>query len=103
MNPPYSTDLIPKFVDKLKMHVEAGEVTEAIVLVNNATETAWFNSLIDIASAIVFPKGRVKFYTPEGNGGTPLQGQAVIYIGKRENEFMERFKSFGWGAFLREV
>ena len=77
MNPPYAAELIPQFCDKLKLHVERGEVPEAIVLINNATETVWFNTLISVAAAVVFPKGRVKFCLPDGKTGAPLQGQAV--------------------------
>jgi len=100
LNPPYAGELIPQFIDKLKTHVENGDIEQAIVLVNNATETAWFNSLISISAAVVFPKSRVKFYMPDGKTGAPLQGQAVIYIGQNPKVFMEVFSPFGWGAFL---
>ena len=100
MNPPYAGDLIPLFCDKLKEHVVSGDIEQSIVLVNNATETAWFNTLISVASAVVFPKTRVKFYMPDGKIGAPLQGQAIIYIGSNSQAFMEIFRPFGWGAFI---
>jgi hypothetical protein len=96
MNPPYASELISIFCDKLL----SSDINQAIVLVNNATETAWFNSLIKKAKAIVFPKGRVKFYTPNGSNGTPLQGQAVIYFGGNKDLFLKEFGSVGWGASL---
>ena len=98
MNPPYAGELIPLFCDKLKAHVERGDVTEAIILVNNATETSWFHNLISAASAVVFPKGRVRFYMPGGKSGTPLQGQAVIYAGDNRSKFLDVFGEFGWGC-----
>jgi len=98
MNPPYASDLIGKFCDKLDASI--GQVTQAIVLVNNATETAWFSTLIELASAVVFPRGRVKFWKPDGTAGAPLQGQAVIYIGEFPGSFMDEFSVFGWGAIL---
>jgi len=100
MNPPYAGELIPKFCDKLRLHVESGDVTQAISLTNNATETAWFNTLVGISSAILFPKSRVKFYMPDGKTGTPLQGQCIFYIGDNPKSFMEAFEPFGWGAYL---
>jgi len=103
MNPPYAADLIPRFVDKLSMHYQHGGVDEAIVLVNNATETVWFNELVSVASAVIFPKSRVRFYMPDGKTGAPLQGQAVLYLGRNPGFFMMAFSSFGWGAYLREV
>jgi phage N-6-adenine-methyltransferase len=96
LNPPYSTDLISKFITKL---IES-DINQAIVLVNNATETNWFNELVCSASAIVFPKGRIKFYTPNKETGAPLQGQAIIYIGNHPARFIDEFKQYGWSAYL---
>ena len=101
MNPPYSSDLIGKFVDKLVE--ERGNYNQAIVLVNNATETEWFNKIVSIASAVCFPKSRVKFYMPDGKTGAPLQGQAILYIGNNIQSFMDAFAGFGWRAMLYEL
>ena len=98
MNPPYASELIGLFTGKLVRHFETGGVTEAIALVNNATETGWFNSLVSVASAVVFPRARVKFNMPGGETGAPLQGQAVVYLGDKPDTFLDEFCSFGWGA-----
>lgn len=100
LNPPYSSDLIGHFCKKLVGEFTAGRTLEAIVLVNNATETGWFSTLVEAASAVVFPKGRVKFWGPDGQGGAPLQGQAVLYFGRHPVKFMTEFHGFGWGAYL---
>lgn len=96
MNPPYASDLIGKFVDKLI--AERQNYRQAIVLVNNATETEWFNKIISISSAVCFPKSRVKFYMPDGKTGAPLQGQAVLYIGENKDKFYSAFACVGWCA-----
>lgn len=96
LNPPYASDLIGKFIDKLIS--ERQNYKQAIILVNNATETEWFNKIISIASAVCFPKSRVKFYMPDGKTGAPLQGQAVIYIGDNIAAFCEAFSGIGWCA-----
>lgn len=98
MNPPYASELIVKFISKLRE--ERDNYKQAIVLVNNATETEWFNNIIDIASAVCFPKSRVKFYMPDGKTGAPLQGQAVIYIGDNREKFIKVFSSIGWVALV---
>lgn len=100
LNPPYAGELIGKFCNKLAAHWARNEVTEAIVLVNNSTETAWFESMTECASAIVFPKTRVRFLDPEGKPGAPLQGQAIFYMGPNADKFRAEFYKFGWGATL---
>ena len=74
LNPPYSTDLIGQFTDKL-IH---SDFNQAIVLVNNATDIEWFCKLAERADAVVFPKGRVKFHKPDGSTGAPLQGHSAM-------------------------
>lgn len=100
LNPPYSSTLLPRFIDKLIEHIRAGDINEAIVLVNNATETTWFSKLTDIATAIIFPKGRIRYYMPGRKTGVPLQGQAFIYYGSQAELFLEVFQKFGWGAYI---
>ena len=96
MNPPYSTALLSQFADKLI----SSNFSQAIVLVNNATETAWFEKMISKASAIVFHKGRIRFVKRDGEHGAPLQGQAFIYYGDNAERFLEVFSKYGWGARL---
>jgi ParB family chromosome partitioning protein len=97
MNPPYAQPLIANFARAVAAKFSNKEITEAIVLVNNATETEWFNKMIKHASAICFPNGRIRFVNKEGKpGGAPLQGQAVLYFGSKIQKFISEFKSFGW-------
>ena len=97
MNPPYAQPLISQFVEKLIEKFLSGEVKKACVLVNNATDTTWFHSIVRISSAICFTKGRVRFIDVNGNPGAPLQGQAIIYIGKTDAyKFCETFSEIGF-------
>jgi ParB family chromosome partitioning protein len=95
MNPPYARPLVDQFCGKLCEEVANGNVSEAIVLVNNATETVWFQRMPEIAKAICFPSGRVKFWHPERESA-PLQGQAALYFGERVREFCAEFAEFGF-------
>lgn len=95
MNPPYSQPAVEHFAQKFANSVESGDVTAAVVLVNNATETAWFHTLAGAAKAICFPRGRVKFWSPNQESATPLQGQALLYAGPKVDKFIDGFGPFG--------
>lgn len=96
LNPPYSMPLIQGFAEKVVEH----EFEQAIVLVNNATDTRWFRMMVESADAILFTTGRVKFYKPDSNKCSPLQGQALMYYGENPGRFLEVFSKFGWGVAL---
>lgn len=95
MNPPYAQPLIGQFAERLAEQYRKGNVTAAIVLVNNATDTAWFHSLAEEASAMCFPRGRIRFWHPD-KVSAPLQGQAFIYLGEDQEAFAAEFAQFGF-------
>lgn len=96
LNPPYAAGLVDKFTAKLCEHVDSGDVTQAVVLVNNSTETGWFQELATRASAICFPKSRIRFFDEKWElRDSPLQGQAFLYFGDRVKSFCELFGEFG--------
>ncbi len=95
MNPPYAMPLIEQFAAKLAAEVSASRVKQAIVLVNNATDTAWFADLASASSAVCFPRGRIRFWNPSGDKGAPLQGQAMLYVGHRVDRFVKEYKQYG--------
>ena len=101
MNPPYNAESVVKFTEKFVDEYEAGHINEGIVLVNNATETSWFVNMVNVASAIVFPRGRIRYESSTRESLAPLQGQAFLYFGENTDKFFEAFSEIGWGAIIR--
>ncbi len=95
LNPPYRSPDIEPFADKFARHVGTGEITAGVVLVNNATDTQWFRMLADAATAFCFPAKRFRYWQPDHETNTALQGQAVIYAGPDAAGFCQRFAALG--------
>lgn len=96
MNPPYAQPLMSQFAEAVSSKYESGEIVSAIVLVNNATETSWFQRMLTSANAVCFVKSRIKFIDQHGKpSGAPLQGQAVLYFGKCVLDFSKEFQKHG--------
>ena len=95
MNPPYAQPFITQFCQRVAAFYRSGEVSEAVVLVNNASETRFFQALDSEADAVCFPKGRIKFWYPDKPSFTPLQGQAIFYLGPHSDRYREVFGQFG--------
>lgn len=95
LNPPYSQPLIAQFAEAVASRHEAGEFEQACILVNNATETAWFQRILSVAAGVCFPSSRIRFLSPEGKPGAPLQGQAILYLGNNYQGFADAFAEFG--------
>ena len=92
LNPPYARGLIDRFVYKL---IGSHEVTEAIMLTNASTDTAWFHAAATASTALCITRGRIKFLTPDGIKGSPPNGQAFFYYGANPKKFAHAFKDVG--------
>src|SRR5699024_8773873 len=96
LNPPYAQPLIQFFAEKVADEVVEGNVSEAIVLVNNATETKAWQYMAKSCTAVCFPRGRIRYLDASGSpANTPLQGQSFVYFGANTAKFLEAFREFG--------
>ncbi|WP_371193593.1 DNA N-6-adenine-methyltransferase [Glaciecola sp. SC05] len=96
MNPPYSRQLINASVDLFLKHWHEGCITQGIVLVNNATETKWFQHLLTQSSAICLVSKRIAFENRDGkhvSGNT--RGQVFLYFGPKVAHFKKTFSKVG--------
>lgn len=101
VNPPYGDGTVDEFAVKLLLELDAGRATQAIFLVNNCTETKWFQSLVSHAAAVCFPCGRISFWSPDRASKTPLQGQAILYFGTNAKRFKRVFSGIGFTSLVR--
>lgn len=94
LNPPYGKRM-EKWIEKLKNH------GNGIALIFARTETKlFFNHVWDDADAILFVKGRIKFYNLEGQQvGTP--GAPSVFIGYGEENAEALANSGIAGKFIR--
>jgi hypothetical protein len=69
-------------------------MTEAIILVNNATDTAWCQSLLVSLTACMLGK-RLAFWRHDHTDVGARQGQIVFYYGPNENRFEKIFSQYG--------
>jgi phage N-6-adenine-methyltransferase len=96
MNPPYGRKLIDASIDIFLTNLSNDSISQAIVLVNNATETRWFHSLLNYTDAICFPDRRIAFETDDGkhvSGNT--RGQVFFYFGHKVDNFEDIFGKIG--------
>lgn len=96
MNPPYSSGMCGKAVDTFLGEFQAGSFKEGIVLVNNATDTLWWDSLMRLASAVCFTDHRIAFWNVDGKASSGnTRGQAFVYFGKDVARFAREFDRHG--------
>ena len=96
MNPPFKSELIKKFVPKLINHYLNGDITEAILLTNSCTETAWYQKALETATAYCHPKHRLKFYDPNNKTQSAQRPQTFFYFGNNPQKFYEIFSPKGY-------
>ena len=96
MNPPYAQPYIEQFMVKLSDEYQNGNVSEAIALTHNYTDTKWFQYAQERATAICFTRGRISFESPTGAKASPTQGQAFFYYGDNLEAFFREFSQYGF-------
>jgi phage N-6-adenine-methyltransferase len=96
LNPPYGRVEVALFVEKLIYHCQQSDVTAAILLTHNYTDTKWFHAAAAASQMICFTRGRIAFEDNAGETCTPAQGQSFFYFGAETTRFVERFHDIGF-------
>jgi phage N-6-adenine-methyltransferase len=96
LNPPYSHPLVEQFTAKLLAEIDAGRVTEAIVLLNNASDTRWMQAMFRRGTLLCLVRGRIRFVNERNEPAmSPRDAQFVLYYGTRPEAFMTAFADIG--------
>lgn len=97
LNPPYGRGEEGSNQDiwsaRLIDQYERGNTTAAILLVNAAVDTRWFQRLFHYP--VCFPAQRINFLTPEPSVSGSTHGSALVYFGRDKSRFFEVFGRFG--------
>jgi hypothetical protein len=98
LNPPYGKTKNQSnqglWAHKLIAEYKAGNIKEAILLVNNYTGYQWFWPLMDYPMCI--PKDLISFLRPDGSTGGKAKASSVfIYLGPNFKRFKAEFSQFG--------
>lgn len=97
MNPPYSQGLCRRAVERFIEQYEAKRFVEAIVLVNNATDTRWFKALVAHCDAVCFTSHRISFWNADRKRmSANTRGQAFFYFGRKQATFRREFDKHGF-------
>lgn len=101
MNPPYSGQLVRAAVEKFVEEFSLGHFKTGILLVNNATETRFFQLLLGSAKGVCFTNHRISFYNADGKRiSSPTRGSAFFYFGPGTLSFCREFTKFGFALAL---
>lgn len=94
MNPPYGRG-VGHWVGKLTDSIYTGDVTEAVLLTNVSSSSAWFVGVWS-ACSLCFPRERIRFSAPGGGfGPRPTHDSVIAYWGARVQQFEHRFRHHG--------
>ena len=95
MNPPYSRELLPKFMRKLFEGIEDGTISQATVLCIASTSSRWWQRAAAMASVSCHLNHRVQCYGPSNIADRPAHCSTLFYFGDRTKAAIRILSQFG--------
>ncbi len=94
MNHPFARVNNPKWIDKLRVEYEIGDVNQACAICFAATSEGWFQPLYDYPLCFLSP--RTNYFLPDGTLKEDVtKGSVVAYLGTNILGFMQEFSALG--------
>ena len=91
MNPPYSRNLCSAAISRLLKEYKSGNVTDAVALVNNMSDTRWFRQLAEASSRYSFFTGRIGFVNAAGQAVSGNTRGQTLFLLSKSRPIMSRF------------
>jgi len=95
VNPPYGRE-ISKWVDKAISEYQSKRSSEIYILLPSRTDTKWHKSLDKYSRCYL--TGRLKFKNPANQNNAAPFPSVLFYLGVRNSEFIDYWKSFGFAT-----
>ena len=98
-NPPYSTGVIGRFVARILQHYAANGFEHGIVLINNVTETKYWQHLAAASAMFCSTNHRIAFIDSNGNHKKAnTRGQTIFLLSNTraiQTKFLQTFAKYG--------
>lgn len=100
-NPPYAKTIIEPCINRIVTEFEEGTFQRGIVLLNNSTETEWFQRLLRVSLCGCMLAKRIRFIdgrTGKRSTAENTRGQIVLYLSRNGAEqwrFVEAWRPIG--------
>jgi phage N-6-adenine-methyltransferase len=91
LNPPYGRQ-VAKWIRKLTDEFDAGRVTEVVALLKMASDTLWFQPLVERGAVLCLVHGRLHFSDAKAGATFP---SVVAYLGPHPARFAKAFNDTG--------
>ena len=99
-NPPYSAGVVGKFVERILEHYDSGGFKSGIVLINNVSDTKYWQRLARASALYCMTDHRISFINQQGEQlKQNTRGQTLFLLTAAnstiQNQFIESFQRFG--------
>ena len=95
LNPPFGSDKVSKFVDKLTGEYQSGNISEAILLTESLSLPNWFSRAIDVCDAMFFTADRLYYWNDSNETQRGWAKACLFYFGNNQQAFYQAFKDIG--------
>ena len=95
LNPPFGSDKISQFVEKLVDEYQSGNVSEAILLTESLSLPNWFSKAIAACNAMFITTDRFYYWNDDNETQRGWSKGCLFYFGKNRQVFYDVFKDIG--------